>query len=139
VLRQLFSYNILGVVDIMELSLVALIFVALPGVFLRDENITVDVIDQLVSRRVRVALRMVALVITLGFLALMFVQMIPQALDKWRFSEVTMTLSINRFTHWVPIMFAFVVSIIATVWVTLYYVRYGVPKDQHLDRGDMFE
>ena len=47
----------LGVVDVMELSLVALIFVAMPGVFLRDDNVTVDVIDQVLPRWARNMLR----------------------------------------------------------------------------------
>jgi TRAP-type C4-dicarboxylate transport system permease small subunit len=125
---------VLGVVDIMELSLVGLIFFAMPGVFLRDKNVTVDVIDQLVSRRVRVALRLIALVLTLAFLVLMMVQMAAPAYDKWKFSEVTMTLSINRFIHWIPIIFGFALSIVATLGVLAYYLRYGVPLDPALDK-----
>jgi TRAP-type C4-dicarboxylate transport system permease small subunit len=124
---------VLGVVDVMELSLVGLIFFAMPGIFFRDENVTVDVIDQIVSRRARVALRFFGLALTLVFLVMMMVQMIPPAVDKWNFSEVTMTLSINRFIHWIPIIFGFAVSIVATVCVLLYYARHGVPLDQTLD------
>jgi TRAP-type transport system small permease protein len=132
-MRQFLNMPVLGVVDVMELSLVALIFIAMPGVFLRDENVTVDVIDQLVSRRVRVVLRLFGLVVSLGFLILMMVQMMPQAMDKWKFGEVTMTLSIHRFVHWVPIIFGFAMSIIATAWVLARYLRYGVPRSPTLD------
>jgi TRAP-type C4-dicarboxylate transport system permease small subunit len=134
VLRQLFATPVLGVVDIMELSLVALIFIAMPGVFLRDENVTVDVIDHAVPRGMRVALRLAGLVLTLGFLTMMFVNMIPQAMDKWHFREVTMTLGINRFVHWTPIIFGFALSILATACVLGLYLRRGVPTDALVDR-----
>ena len=67
---------------------------------------------------------------------MMMVQMLPQAADKWQHGEVTMTLSINRFVHWVPIMFGFAMSILGTVWVLVRYLRYGFPRDPNLDRDD---
>lgn len=133
VMRQFFDTPILGVVDVMELSLVGLIFIAMPGVFLRDENVTVDVIDQVVPRSVRVTLRLVGLVLTLCFLVVVMSEMMEPALDKLTDGEVTMTLSINRFVHWVPIIFGFVLSIVATIWVFFYYIRNGVPTDSTLD------
>ena len=131
--RQLFDAPVLGVVDVMELALVACIFVGLPGVFLRDEHVTVDVVDSLVSRRVRVWLRLIGLVITLGFLMLMMVQMVQPAMEKWDTGEVTMTLGINRIWHWVPIIFGFAASILGTIWVLVLYLRHGVPKDPTRD------
>jgi TRAP-type C4-dicarboxylate transport system permease small subunit len=118
----------------MELALLAMIYVAMPGVFLRDENITVDVIDQVISRKLRIVLRTLGLVLSLAFLMIMMVQMLPQAMDKWQYSEVTMTLEINRFVHWTPIIFGFALSIVGTAWVLIYYLRYGFPRDPNLDR-----
>jgi TRAP-type C4-dicarboxylate transport system permease small subunit len=132
-MRNFFDSPVLGVVDIMELSLVALIFIAMPGVFLRDENVTVDVIDQLVSRKVRVALRFFGLILTLGFLVMMLVEMMEPAMNKYTETEFTMTLEIDRFIHWMPILFGFVFSIIATIWVIFLYARHGVPRDPILD------
>ena len=132
-MRNFFDSPVLGVVDIMELALVALIFIAMPGVFLRDENVTVDVIDQIVPRKVRVALRFFGLILTLGFLVMMFVEMIEPAMDKYTETEFTMTLEIDRFIHWMPILFGFVFSIIATIWVLFLYARHGVPRDPILD------
>jgi TRAP-type C4-dicarboxylate transport system permease small subunit len=114
--------------------LLGLIYVAMPGVFLRDDNVTVDVIDHMLSRRARVALRALGLVLALVFLAMMMVNMLPQALDKWQFNEVTMTLGINRFIHWTPIIFGFALSIVGTAWVLFHYVKHGFPRDPNLDR-----
>ena len=133
-LRQLFNTPVLGVVDVMELSLLALIYIAMPGVVLRDDNVTVDVIDHVLSRKARIALRVIGLVLALVFLSMMIVTMLPQAMDKYQFNEVTMTLGINRFIHWTPIIFGFALSIVGTVLVLFYYLRYGFPKDPNLDR-----
>jgi len=132
-LRQFFGIAVLGVVDVMELALVALIFIAMPGVFLRDENVAVDLIDQFLTRKARVMLRLAGLILTLAFLLLMMNEMIVPALDKLEDNDRTMTLGINRFIHWIPILFGFAVSIIATVTVLFLYIRYGVPKDPNLD------
>jgi TRAP-type C4-dicarboxylate transport system permease small subunit len=134
VMRQLFDTPVLGVVDVMELALIGLVYIVMPGVFLRDDNVTVDVIDHMISRKARVALRAFGLVLTLAFLMMMMVHMLPQAMDKWQHNEVTMTLSINRFIHWIPIIFGFALSIVGTAWVLIHYIRYGFPKDPNLDR-----
>ena len=133
-LRQLFDTPVLGVVDIMELALIGLVYIAMPGVFLRDENITVDVIDQVLPRKARIVLRVCGLVLALVFLTMMMVHMLPQAMDKWQYNEVTMTLSISRFIHWIPIIFGFALSIAGTAWVLVQYTRHGFPRDPHLDR-----
>lgn len=136
-LRQFLGIPTVGVVDVMELALVGMIFFAMPGVFLRDENVTVDVVDQVVPRAVRTGLRLLGLAVTLGFLILLLVPMIPQAMHKYATGEVTMTLSINRFLHWIPILVGFAGAILATVWVLLHYLRHGAPKDQTLDPGEL--
>ena len=135
-MRNFFDTPVLGVVEIMELALVSLIFIAMPGVFLRDEHVTVDVIDQVVSRKMRVFLRFFGLVLTLGFLIMMMSEMAEPAIDKLSDGEVTMTLGINRFIYWIPIIFGFVVSIPATIWVIYLYTRHGVPRDANLDSAD---
>lgn len=127
-MREFFNAPILGVVDIMELSLVVCIFVALPGTFLRDENVTVDVIDQLVGWRVQVALRFIGLLLTIAFLVVVLIQMEEPVRDKLSSGEYTMTLEIGRFWHWIPIIFGFAFSVAAAAWVTTHYARFGVPR-----------
>lgn len=133
-MRQGLGIPVLGVVDVMELALVAMIFLALPGTFLRDEHVAIDVIDQFVPRKVRVALRFFGLLLTLILLVIVLRQVFPAALYSFESFEVTMTLGIHRSWHWSPILFGMACSVAATVWVILYYWRYGVPRDPNLDR-----
>ena len=135
VMRQVFDAPVLGVIDVMELALVACIFVAMPGVFLREENIVVDVMDQVVSSRIRAVLRLIGLVLTLGFLTVTLVEMLEPALEKLGQHEVTMTLGINRFNHWIPILFGFAFSVVASVWVLIHFLRWGASSRQTTGTG----
>ena len=135
VMRQIFDAPVLGVIDVMELSLVVCIFLAMPGVFLRDEHVVVDVIDQMVSPKTVRRLRLIGLILTLGFLIMMMTYMVQPAIEKLDQHEVTMTLGINRFNHWIPIIFGFAFSIIATIWVIYHYARHGMPSPPGLGDG----
>ena len=121
--REWFDSPVLGVVDIMELALVACVFIAIPAVFLRDDHIAVDVIDQLTSPRTVRYLRIFSALLGLALFALMIFEMLPAALEKYGSGEVTMTLSIDRFLHWLPILFCFSVSILALLWVCVDLLR----------------
>ncbi len=135
VMREVFDTPVLGVVEVMELALVGLIFVSMPVVFLRDDNIAVDVIDQVVPRWVRNVLRTLGLLLAFGWLAVMMIRMYPLFYDKWEFAEVTMTLSISRWIHWVIIMVGFALSVAAAAWVLTHYLRFGFPRDVTIDGG----
>jgi TRAP-type C4-dicarboxylate transport system permease small subunit len=134
-MREVFDAPVLGVVDVMELALVVCIFIAMPGVFLRDEHVVVDVIDQVVSPRTVRRLRLLGLFLTLGFLLMMMSYMVQPAIEKLDQHEVTMTLGINRFVHWIPIIVGFAFSIIGTFWVIYHYLRHGIPKRTSTDDG----
>ena len=135
VMREAFGTPVLGVVDVMEFALVGLIFLSMPGVFLRDENVTVDVIDQVVPRRVRNILRIIGLLLAIGWLGLMMPRMFPLMYDKWEFQEVTMTLGIPRYLQWLPIIAGFTLSLAGTAFVLVTYLRVGFPRDVTLGEG----
>ena len=112
-LRSLFNIPITGTFDLVELFLVASVFLAIPGTFLRDEHVVVDVIDHVAPRRFTAALRWIGTVLTLGFLVLMLSQMIQPAEDTVEFGDVTLGLSIPKYIHWIPILLGVFFSAIA--------------------------
>lgn len=111
--RWLFGLEVYGVVDMMEMALAVCIFAALPGVFLRDENITVALVDSLGSARLTFTLRLAGLALGLAFLLVTLVQVIPPALDKYRYGEGTMTLQLPRWWQAIPIAVGFACSALA--------------------------
>jgi TRAP-type C4-dicarboxylate transport system permease small subunit len=123
--RWLFKQEIFGVVDMMELALAFCVFLALPGVFLRDEQVTVDLIDSLGSSKLTFVLRLFGYLLGLAFIGLTLSQMIAPALEKFRSPETTMTLQLPRWWHWMPLLVGFAASALAIVAVGVRAVRRG--------------
>jgi TRAP-type C4-dicarboxylate transport system permease small subunit len=117
--------SIQGTVDLMELALTICVFLALPGVFLRNENIAVDLIDGLGRRGLTFALQLIGLALALGFLVLALTQLWAPALDRFRSGEGTMTLQLPRWWQAVPIMLGFACSALAVLFVAARVVRRG--------------
>ncbi len=128
--RWLFKREIFGVVDMMELALAFCIFLALPGVFLRDEQVTVDLVDSLGSSKITFALRLFAYGLGLAFVTLTLSQMIAPAIEKLNSSETTMTLQIPRYWHWLPLLVGFAASALAIAAVGVRAWRRG-PRVRH--------
>jgi TRAP-type C4-dicarboxylate transport system permease small subunit len=130
--RQLFNAPMLGLVEMSEIALVICIFVAMPGVFLRDENVVVDVVDHLVPRRVTRILRMFGLMLTLAFLGFTAITMITPALVKYNREQTTLVLEIDLFYFWLPILFGFYLASAATLWLIVHRLIHGGPPDPSL-------
>ena len=95
-LRHGFDIAVFGTHEIVELCLAAVAFLAIPEVFLRDDHITVELIDQVVPPRVVDGLRAFGALLAVVFLALLSWQMVRPALDFATFNEVSFDLGIPR-------------------------------------------
>ena len=84
VLRSLFSYPIFGTFDLVELFLVAVIFLALPETFRREEHVVVDLIDHLAPARAVALLRVLAALLAVLLLGLMLWRSVAPAHDSSR-------------------------------------------------------
>ena len=114
VLRATTNRPIRGMLEIVELLLACTFFVALPAVFLRDENLVVDVIDPVAPRWVPI-LKRVAEVFAIPVLAIMAWEGWKAAADTLVFNDVTSDLAIHRILYWVPVLFGLIGSAIAAV------------------------
>jgi TRAP-type C4-dicarboxylate transport system permease small subunit len=103
VLRAAVNRPIHGVLELVELLLACSIFAALPAVFLRDQNVVVDMVDHAFPRAVP-PLRYAAAVVSFVVLAAMGWYMIPRARDILEFGDVTSDLSIPRILYWIPVL-----------------------------------
>ena len=102
-LRAVFNTPIRGVYDLVELFLAATLFFALPCVFLRDENIVVNSIDDLVPRAVP-ALKRIAELLAVVILAVLAWQGFIEAHDSSEFHDVTADLGLPRYWHWAAVL-----------------------------------
>ena len=117
-LRAAVNLPIRGVYELVELLLAATFFLALPCVFLRDENIVVNAIDDVVPRlvpRLKRAAEMLAVVV----LAVMAWQGLIAARDSLEFNDVTADLALPRFWHWLALLVGVIASGFAALAMAL--------------------
>jgi TRAP-type C4-dicarboxylate transport system permease small subunit len=117
-LRAVFNLPLRGTYEIIELLLACTFFLALPAVFLRDENILVDVVDGLAPRAVPF-LRRLAAAIAVAVLGMMAWQGWKAAAETLVFNDVTSDLSIHRLVYWIPVLAGMIGAALAAAWMLL--------------------
>jgi TRAP-type C4-dicarboxylate transport system permease small subunit len=118
VLRAVFGIPLRGIYEVVELLLAYTFFLALPAVFLRNENIVVNIIDDIAPRWVRPLKRM-DLVLSIVVLALIAWQGWLAAMDTIAFNDMTADLNLPRSLHWSALLigvFGSLVVLLALVW-----------------------
>jgi TRAP-type C4-dicarboxylate transport system permease small subunit len=118
VLRATTNRPIRGMFEMVELLLACTFFIALPAVFLRDENLVVDVIDPVAPRWVP-WLRRIAELIAVPVLGLMAWEGWKAAAETLVFNDVTSDLAIHRLLYWIPVLFGLIGAAIAAVAMAL--------------------
>jgi TRAP-type C4-dicarboxylate transport system permease small subunit len=118
VLRSMFNYPLRGVYELVELLLAGTFFLALPAVFLRDENILVNTIDDLVPRIVPI-LKRIALVLAVAVFVIMTWQGWIAARDSLEFHDVTADLGLPRFWHWIFVLAGLVGATLAALYMAI--------------------
>jgi TRAP-type C4-dicarboxylate transport system permease small subunit len=113
-LRAVINTPIRGVYDLVELFLAATFFFALPCVFLRDENIVVNSIDDLVPRAVPL-LKRTAELIAVAILAILAWQGFIEARDSYEFHDVTADLGLPRYWHWGAVLIGLISGALAAL------------------------
>jgi TRAP-type C4-dicarboxylate transport system permease small subunit len=118
ILRATLDAPIPGVYDLVELLLAATFFFALPCVFLRDENIVVNAIDDLAPGWVP-TLRRIAGLLAVVVLAIMAWQGLVAARDSYEFHDVTGDLGLPRAWHWLTLLTGVIGSAVAALAMAL--------------------
>jgi TRAP-type transport system small permease protein len=117
-LRAALNTPIRGIYELIELLLACTFFFALPAVFLRDEHIIVDVIDNLAPRCVPV-LKRTGKALAVVLLGLMAWQGWLSADDSLAFHDVTADLGLPRILHWIALLWGVIGAAIAAFTMAL--------------------
>jgi TRAP-type C4-dicarboxylate transport system permease small subunit len=116
VLRTFFNYPLRGVYELIELMLAGSFFLALPCVFLRDDNILVNTIDEIVPRIVPALKRFALALSVLTFLVLVW-QGWDAAWDSYEFHDVTADLGLPKFWHWSIVLIGMSLAALAALFM----------------------
>jgi TRAP-type C4-dicarboxylate transport system permease small subunit len=114
VLRAAFNTPIRGVYELVELLLAYTFFLALPAVFLRNDNILVNLIDDLAPQSIP-ALKRMATAVAVVVLAVMAWQGFIAAHDSFAFHDITADLGLPRLWHWLALLVGVVGACIAVL------------------------
>jgi len=118
-MRLAINQLVLGSVEIVQLSIVAVVFFALPETCLRGQHITVDVIDQFLAARTQRRFRFLGSVLTLLLLAVMAWRMVPFAFDTLVIGDLSTDLQLSLFWYWLPILVGSVSSVLTMLYVVI--------------------
>lgn len=118
VLRAAVNKPIRGVVDAVEITMLLVVFLGLPDAFLRGEQVTVDVIDHLVSSRVLAVLKAAGAVLSTLFLALMAINLVQPLLDAYRFGDTKADLPVPLYPLVALVLVCLVASFVAMLLLT---------------------
>jgi TRAP-type C4-dicarboxylate transport system permease small subunit len=109
--RLAFNRPLHGTLDLVEVMLVLVAFLALPDCFRRDEQIKVDLFDVAAGARGLALMRLAGEVATLAFLALLAFTLFGPMADAYRFGDEKPDLPVPIFALLLAIELALVVSI----------------------------
>jgi len=128
-LRDVFGFTMRGVYELIELMLAGTFFIALPCVFLRDDNILVNTIDEYFPKIVPF-LKRCALLLSVAVFAVLVWQGWFAAKDSFEFNDVTADLGLPRFWHWTIVLTGMVGAALAALFM---FVRGddGKPDNAH--------
>jgi TRAP-type C4-dicarboxylate transport system permease small subunit len=119
VLRAVLKRPILGVVDMIEITMLLIVFLGLPDAFLRGEQVTVDVVDHFVSPRVLAALKLVGAILSTLFLALLATNIVQPLLDAYRFGDRKADLPVPLYPLAALVLICLLTSFLAMALLTI--------------------
>lgn len=109
--RSLANRPLHGVVELVEVMVLASAMLGLPESFLRNQQIQVDLIDGFVPASVLKLLKVTAAVLAVTLLAILAVNIYQPMLDAHRFGDIKYDIRVPVYPLYGLIIFCFVVSI----------------------------
>lgn len=106
VARAAFARPLHGVVDITEIMVLCVAMLGLPEVCLRDEQIRVDILDNLVPASVLTGLKFVGVAATIGFMAVLLFNLVEPMIEAYRFGDIKADTGFPTYLLYILIFFS---------------------------------
>ena len=117
--RKSLGFSIRGTIDLTQLAQMACAFLALPYVFLRESNVSVEVFADRLPRRAQRLVRLIAALITLALMLAITWYSFRQAGIQVGQGDKSVTLGIPILAYWLPTLTGMALScaaIAVVIW-----------------------
>lgn len=114
-----------GVVELVEVMVLASAMLGLPEAFLRDEQIRVDLVDGFLPTRAVAFLKITGLALSVVLLGIIAVNVYQPMLDARQFGDVKYDLGVPVWPLYALIIFAFAASILSCLAAMLREIAAG--------------
>lgn len=125
--RLAFNRPVHGIVELVEILVLASAMLALPETFMRDEQIRIDLIDSVLGKRALALVRAASLIACMAFLSVMCWNLIAPLRDARLFGDVKPDLGAPVWPLYALILAAFIASILGCL-MALRSVFAGAPE-----------
>ena len=123
VARAAFERPLRGVVDITEIMVLCVALLGFPEVCLRDEQIRVDILDNLVPTGVLMGLKVIGASAMIAFMAVLLLNIIRPMLDAYRFGDIKADTGFPVFLLYALILFCLLAAALTTLVNLIRLVR----------------
>ncbi len=108
-----------GVVDIVQLLVMAGAFLALPYTFVSDGHVSVDLLAQNLPARAAAFLRLGAAILGTALMALIMRYGWQSMMQQRRFGDVSQTIGIPMTWYWSPLLFGLALSSVVALFLVV--------------------
>jgi TRAP-type C4-dicarboxylate transport system permease small subunit len=129
--RQTIGYSVTGLNDITQLLVMGFISLALPITFLREGNITVHFVADLLPPRLRALLQAVIAVVSMAFVASLAWFAWEQAASQVAESARSPTLAIPMLYYWLPLLAGITLAALVCLVLAARYATAAVSGNEN--------
>lgn len=113
------SLAVLGVVDIVQLLILAAAYMAIPYTFSIGSHVAVDILVQRMPPKMRGLLATFAAVLSAGLMGLILIYCTEQAILQHGYGDRSLTVGIPIVWYWLPILLGSALSCFATALIAI--------------------
>jgi TRAP-type C4-dicarboxylate transport system permease small subunit len=111
--------GIFGVVDLVQLGVMAAAWLAIPYAFMTDSHVSVDLLAHGLPVRVAALLRALGAGLAAALMVLILVYSWQAAAQQAQFGDVSSTLALPKTWYWAPLLAGAGLSVLATVLIAV--------------------
>lgn len=117
ILARQWGHAVPGVVDVVQLFVLAGAYLVIPYAFLSDAHVAVELLTDRLRPTVRVLLKALAAVLALALLIPMLVKTYGSAMSQLALGDRSQTLGIPMILYWAPVVVGLGLSLVALALV----------------------